>query len=273
MIHESCLWWREKTSAKRRCEGRSTTEGEIVNLQQARDATALGHTLSIRHALRFYAPAILWTFLFSTGNVMVGFDPQLTGILIAIPQFQRQYGQFFNGSYVVKAEWQSAFNLGAPLGAVPGLLLAELMDGLLIGGYTVVVPTHISEIAPAVLRGIATALINIFQVSGQLICSAVLHATRSRKDRWSYVRKCKDNEQARKALDRLTTKGIDTDTLLANIILTIQLEEAQHDEVRCVDLFKGSDRRRTIISTPKFSVARLLSLAIASNAFGLGLAS
>jgi sugar porter (SP) family MFS transporter len=329
----------------------STAEGTILDLQQARDATAIEHTLSIKQALRVYAPAIVWTFLFSMGNVMVGFDPQLVGTLVAIPEFQKQYGHPYDGAYVVRAQWQSAFNLGAPLGAILGsyfiswpldklgrrwtlgicsvgsivavaiqvsgqtkvqLLIAELFNGLFIGGYSVVVPTYISEITPVVLRGVATASINICQVAGQLVCSGILAGTQNRGDRWSYgipmacqwffpvaifigvfmspespwwlVRQGK-NDEARKALDRLTTTEIDTDTLLANIVLTTQLENAQHAEVRFMDLFKGPDRRRTIITTMAFctqvfsGTAFVISYCVyffelaglgTANAFGLG---
>jgi MFS family permease len=296
----------------------SLNEGSIVNLQQARDATAIEHTLSIKQALRVYSPAIVWTILFSLGNVMVGFDPQLTGTLIAIPEFQKQYGHMYDGAYTVKAQWQSAFNLSAPLGAIIGsyafaypldrwgrrltlgmcsvgsmvsvalqvsgqskeqLLIAEILNGLFIGGYSVVVPTYISEITPVVLRGVATASINIFQVAGQLICSGVLAGTQNRPDRWSYgipfacqwffpvaifigvffapespwwLARQGKTERARHELDRLTTNDIDTDTLLANIVLTTQLEAMQHSEVRFMDMFRGSNRRRTIISTMAF---------------------
>ncbi|KAI1624125.1 hypothetical protein EDD37DRAFT_630235 [Exophiala viscosa] len=329
----------------------SRTQGDVVNLQQARDATAIEHTLSIKQALRVYAPAIIWVMLFSMGNVMVGFDPQLTGTLIAIPQFQRQYGHLFEGAYVVKAQWQSAFNLGAPLGAIIGsyfigwpldrwgrrwalgacsvgsiiavaiqtsgqskvqLLLAELLNGLFIGGYSVVVPTYISEITPVVLRGVATASINIFQVAGQLVCSGILAGTENRPDRWSYdipfacqwffplvifvgvffapespwwLARQGKNEAARKALDRITTKEIDTETLLANIILTTELEEAQMLGARFVDIFKGSDLRRTIIASMAFCIQVFSGTAFVigycvyffelaglgtSSAFGLG---
>lgn len=298
----------------------SVSEGSIANLEQARDATAIEHTLSIKDALKFYGPAIIWTFIFSMGNVMVGFDPQLVGTLIAIPQFQKQYGYLYQGSYVVKAQWQSAFNLGAPLGAILGsyfigwpldrwgrrwalglcsmgsiiavaiqfsgqtkvqLLIAELMNGLLIGGYSVVVPTYISEITPVVLRGMATASINIFQVAGQLVCSGILIGTQNRPDRWSYdipfacqwffpvvilaavffapespwwlVRQGRSAD-AHRALDRLTTKDINTDTLVAHIQLTTQIEDMEHQGVHYVDMFKGTNLRRTLISVMVFCI-------------------
>lgn len=195
---------------------------------QAEEATAAEHALSIKDAIRLYTPAIFWSLLFALGVVVAGFDPQIVGTLVAIPQFQQNFGGYDDsyGGYIVKAQWQSAFNLGVPVGSVIGalgigipmdrwgrkwaiagccvlsiiavaiqfstdkskiqLVTAELTNGLVIGAYPVLAPAYISEVSPVVLRGIFTATVNTAYVTGQLIASGVLAGTQARPNKWSY---------------------------------------------------------------------------------------
>jgi MFS transporter, SP family, general alpha glucoside:H+ symporter len=168
----------------------STSYGksEIYTVEQAQAAAQTQHELTLREALKLYRPAIGWSFLFSLGVIMAGFDPQLVGTLVAIPTFQKTFGhQIADGSYVVQAQWQSAFNLGVPVGQVigalgvgwplerigrrwtlaicccitcvavalqsssqnkPQILIAELVNGVVLGAYPVIAPTYISEVTP-----------------------------------------------------------------------------------------------------------------------------
>lgn len=175
--------------------------GDVTVIKQARDARATEHNLSLGEAFVSYRSAIGWAFVFSLGVIMAGFDPQLVGTLIAIPAFQRDFGvELADGSYVVQAKWQSAFNLGVPVGQVvgafgvgwplekigrrwtlagcctvtlitvalqtssqnrPQILIAELINGIVLGAYPVIAPTYISEVTPVVFRGIGAAFINL----------------------------------------------------------------------------------------------------------------
>lgn len=47
--------------------------GDVV-VDRARDATLVEHSLTVREAFRLYRPAIGWSFLFSLGVIMAGFD-------------------------------------------------------------------------------------------------------------------------------------------------------------------------------------------------------
>lgn len=303
---------------------------DVLNADTA--FTAAQHALSVKDGFRLYAPAIGWAFLFSLGVIMagmstfvllrqdsktnssLGFDPQLVGTLIAIPQFQKDFGQPYDGGYLVSAPWQSAFNLGVPVGQVvgsfgvgyplerigrrwtlaicciisviavaiqfsaqnrPQILVAELVNGVVLGAYPVIAPTYISEVTPVVLRGIGAAFVNLSFVIGQLVASGVLAGTESRQDRWSYdipfacqwifpiailvalpfspespwwlVRRG-EMEKAERALVRLTHSSVDHAAILANIKLTTELEIAESSAaVGFSECFKGTDLRRTVI--------------------------
>ena len=300
-------------------------ESEMFNHEQARQAIQEQHDLTFKEALKLYQPAIGWSFLFSLGVIMAGFDPQLVGTLVAIPTFQKQFGQALSdGSYVVQAQWQSAFNLGVPVGQVvgalgvgipleqigrrwtlacccittciavtlqsssqnkPQILVAELVNGIVLGAYPVIAPTYISEVTPVVFRGIGAAFINLSFVIGQLVASGVLAGTQTRTDRWSYdipflcqfifpliilallpfcpespwhlVRRNKIDE-AERSLVRLMHSPLNVKANLAHIQLTTALELEERESSSFMDCFRGSDRRRTIISVMVYAIQPLV---------------
>jgi SP family general alpha glucoside:H+ symporter-like MFS transporter len=300
--------------------------GKVLLTQQAQDARVTEHELSIKDTFRLYPKAIAWSFLFSLGVIMAGFDPQLVGTLIAIPRFQHDFGiQLPDGSFVVQAQWQSAFNLGVPVGQVigsfsvgyplekigrrwtlacscmitclavalqtsaqnrPQILIAELINGIVLGAYPVIAPTYISEVTPVVFRGIAAAFVNLSFVIGQLVASGVLAGCQTRDDRWAYdipfaiqlvfpliilalLPFCPESpwwlvrrgeyEKAERSLKRLTHESVDTDALLAHIKLTHVLEELATETSTFLDCFRNTDRRRTIISIMVYAIQPLVA--------------
>lgn len=303
-----------------------TVVAEVLLTQKVQDARTTEHELSIKDTFRYYRPAIGWSFLFSLGVIMAGFDPQLVGTLIAIPRFQHDFGvQLPDGSFVVQAQWQSAFNLGVPVGQVigsfgvgyplekigrrwtlaiccmitclavalqtssqnrPQILIAELVNGVVLGAYPVIAPTYISEVTPVVFRGIAAAFVNLSFVIGQLIASGVLAGCQTREDRWAYdipfatqfvfpvfilalLPFCPESpwwlarrgefEKAERSLNRLTHESVDTKALLAHIRLTTTLEDMETETSTFLDCFKNTDLRRTVIAIMVYAIQPLVA--------------
>jgi len=299
--------------------------GDVAVVKGARDARNVEHNLSLKDAFTAYRPAIGWAFVFSLGVIMAGFDPQLVGTLIAIPRFQHDFGvQLPDGSFVVQAKWQSAFNLGVPVGQVvgafsvgwplqkfgrrwtlagccvvtlitvalqtssqnrPQILVAELVNGVVIGAYPVTAPTYISEVTPVVFRGIASAFINLSFVIGQLVASGVLAGCQARTDRWAYdipfatqlifpliilalLPFCPESpwwlvrrgevRKAERSLQRFTNGSVDTIALLAHIELTTAIENAETEQSRFIDCLKKTDLTRTIICTMVYAIQPLV---------------
>lgn len=298
---------------------------DVSIAKQANDARLAEHNLTLKEACIHYRAAIGWSFLFSLGVVMAGFDPQLVGTLVAIPQFQHDFGvELADGSFVVQAQWQSAFNLGVPVGQVlgafgigwplekvgrrwtlamccvitlitvaiqtsaqnrPQILIAELVNGIVLGAYPVIAPTYISEVTPVVFRGIAAAFVNLSFVIGQLVASGVLAGCQSRGDRWAYdipfltqiifpviilalLPFCPESpwwllrrgevEKAQRSLKRLVDDTVDSSILLAHIQLTTSIEDIETEHARFIDCFKKTDLRRTIICIMVYAIQPLV---------------
>jgi SP family general alpha glucoside:H+ symporter-like MFS transporter len=61
-----------------------------------------------------YPWACAWCVYATWCIVLVSFDIQAGGSVLGIPEFRKDFGYAFDGSYVLDAKWQSAFN-AAPI--------------------------------------------------------------------------------------------------------------------------------------------------------------
>ncbi|KZO96263.1 maltose permease [Calocera viscosa TUFC12733] len=148
------------------------------------------------------------------------------------------------------------------------------------GIFTTVASSYCAEISPLQLRGITTGAVNEWIVVGQFISSCVIKGTGEINSSWAYkiplaiqwvfpvlillglpfipespwyfVRK-EDDVKAKRSLQRLIgNTGADLDLHLAQIKETIELEERLAGQAKWIDLFKGTDLRRTWITAMVF---------------------
>ncbi|THZ54970.1 putative maltose permease [Aureobasidium pullulans] len=152
--------------------------------------------------------------------------------------------------------------------------------------YGSIGPLCTSEVAPVVLRGIATAGVNLGIAIGQLLSNAAVAGFGERDDHWAYrgpfalqllfavfllvllpfapespwwlVKKGKI-EQAKKALEKLYGANVDIDNKLAALQSTVS-NETRDGEVNFVDCFKGTNRIRTFISMGVFACQHLVGI-------------
>lgn len=170
--------------------------------------------------------AVLWSLLLSTAVIMEGFDIVLIQNLLAVDSFQRTFGQQMpDGSYELKAAWQSGLTNGAIIGEMIGLAMngiladrygfkktmigglvaitgfifipffatniVQLLIGLIVMGipwgiFQTLTTTYAAEVCPTNLRPYLTTYVNLCWVIGQFLASAVLVGTQSRSDEWAY---------------------------------------------------------------------------------------
>lgn len=87
-------------------------------------ATEIEHQMTFMEGLKLYPASIGWSAFFSMGVIMTAFDPQLLGSLFATPSFQKDFGYYFEDSYIISAPWQTGLGMGNPIGQVVGALAA-----------------------------------------------------------------------------------------------------------------------------------------------------
>ncbi|KAJ5929910.1 hypothetical protein N7466_005403 [Penicillium verhagenii] len=179
----------------------------------------------------------------------------------------------------------------------PGMLLAgKIINGLSLGFFLTLGSTYASEIAPTALRPSLTAAVNLFINAGQLTaiglgntrfailtpasykvifaaqwsfpCFIALASIFMPESPWYLCRKG-HIEQAKKSLRRLHLKTTNTDMILAEIQASIASENAianLQKDTSYLDCFKGTDWRRTRISSGMFAVQQFTGIAFYSQA-------
>lgn len=147
----------------------------------------------------------------------------LMGNFLALPAFANRYGVLdpATGEHVIVAEWQSALQMGGPLGALTGVFLAgpitsyigyrwatigglmclnafilifyfgdslavmfvsQLLEGIPWGIFIANAPAYCSEIVPLKLRAPATQMLQMFWAIGSIIVGGVTYKYNNLED-------------------------------------------------------------------------------------------
>lgn len=72
------------------------------------------HELTVIQSIRNRPLTFAWAFLAVISCLLVSFEGQAAGMVLGIPGFRKDFGHEFEGSYVLDADWQSAF-YGGPI--------------------------------------------------------------------------------------------------------------------------------------------------------------
>jgi SP family general alpha glucoside:H+ symporter-like MFS transporter len=159
--------------------------------------------------------------------------------------------------------------------SLPVFLVGQLLEGIPWGFFIANAPAYASEIAPLPLRGACTAFLQMCWAIGSIIVGATTYVLNQRPDQWAYripfavqwifptpllilvffapespwwlVRRGR-HEQALKSIERLGRRSAGTahDTL-AMMVRTVEIESKTMASPTYLDLFKGTDLRRTLI--------------------------
>ncbi|KAH8655328.1 general substrate transporter [Xylariales sp. PMI_506] len=183
------------------------------------------HELGKIQSFKRYPLACAWS-LFAVWTVLlVSFENQASGSILSIPKFRQDFGYLYGSSYVLHANWQSAFT-GAPLasaivgclgsgfvadyfGRKPVLIAAlavsyaaismefvattnelffggKFLNGFATGTIATVCVSYIGEVAPLAFRGVFTCLVGFSYVLGPLVSAIIVNQTGSLNSRWAY---------------------------------------------------------------------------------------
>jgi SP family general alpha glucoside:H+ symporter-like MFS transporter len=202
-------------------------KGTGVDKAGAIEAENAEHNMGVLEAVRQYPMATWWAFVMSCTIIMESFCVFLMGNFLALPAFANDYGIWDpkTEEYVVEAKWQSALQVGGPLGALigvflagpitsrvgyrwatigglmalnafififffakslPVMLVAQLLEGVPWGIFIANAPAYCSEIVPMRLRAPATQMLQMFWAIGSIIVGGVAYNYEARLDDWAY---------------------------------------------------------------------------------------
>ncbi|KAH8647746.1 general substrate transporter [Xylariales sp. PMI_506] len=183
------------------------------------------HELGVIDSFRRYPAACAWALFTVWTILLVSFENQASGNILSIPAFREDFGYLYEGSYVLYANWQSAFSGGALASAVIGSLSAgflsdlfgrkrvlivcvllsyaaislefvattnamffggKLFNGFVTGTIAATCVAYMGEIVPLALRGIFTCLIGFSYSFGPLVAAIIINYTGTVETRWAY---------------------------------------------------------------------------------------
>jgi SP family general alpha glucoside:H+ symporter-like MFS transporter len=176
-----------------------------------------------------------------------------------------------------------------------GLLTAgQFLEGIPWGFFIANSPAYASEIVPLALRGATTATLQMSWSIGSIIVAAVTYCYNKRNDEWAWraplalqwlfptplliliflgpespwwlIRNGRRAE-ALKSIKRLGDKNPEqAEQTLAMIERTVTIEREMGGEPTLLDLFKGTDLRRTLITCGMYASQNLAGNLIANQA-------
>ncbi|KAK5057779.1 hypothetical protein LTR84_011780 [Exophiala bonariae] len=194
-------------------------------IEQAQIAAAEEHNLSVWGALTQNKKVVFWCIFFAFSAIGWGFDAQVNGGMVGVPQFRRTFGYISEDGPVIPASWLAGFNSISSVGQFfggfacswvsdrigrkgsllvglvvvtggifgelfatsrPAFLIGKLILGIGLGFYLTIGPLYCSEVAPVVIRGMVTGGINFAIVIGQLLSNAVIKGFGGREDNWAF---------------------------------------------------------------------------------------
>jgi SP family general alpha glucoside:H+ symporter-like MFS transporter len=197
-----------------------------LHIEDARDATAKEHSLSLWDTFKVYRRAVFWSACISFSCVMEGYDCNLISSFYALPAFQQKYGiPLGDGSYTISANWQLGISIAANGGMIIGgafggyiveftgyrrlflgayiclagcifitffapsieiLFAGELLCGICWGVFSCLVNAYGSEILPAKLRTFLLMFVEMCWAIGNLVSAGVLYAFVGNTTKWAY---------------------------------------------------------------------------------------
>ncbi|KAL9080202.1 MAG: hypothetical protein Q9157_000985 [Trypethelium eluteriae] len=208
--------------------------------------------------------------------------------------------------YTIPTKWQSALFQSGQCGAFIGVFLAgpadslaalvigQAFEGVPWGFFIANSPAYASEIVPLSLRSTVTATLQMSWSIGNIIVAAATYGYQNRNDQWSWrvplalqwifptpllilvflapespwwlVRRGR-KEQALRSIRRLsrisTTNAEET---LAVIERTVEIEAQMGGAPSLLDLLKGTDLRRTLITCLMYASQNFAGNLIANQA-------
>ncbi|RHZ53853.1 hypothetical protein CDV55_101968 [Aspergillus turcosus] len=244
----------ETTESKGELEGDVKHDEILVNpdlMNEAVDGENREHKMGMLAAVRSHPWACFWAFIMCFTIVMESFDMFLNGNFVAQGAFQQKYGvRLEDGSYAIPTRWQSALFQSGQCGAFVGVFLAGPVTNRLGYRWTTIL---------ALILMNATIFISFFTPLLILIFLAP-------ESPWWLIRHgCK--KEALTSIKCLGAKSQEhAQQTLAMIERTVKIEEQMGGTPTLLDLLKGTDLRRTIITCLMYASQNFAGNLIANQA-------
>ncbi|KAK9852440.1 hypothetical protein MYU51_008209 [Penicillium brevicompactum] len=80
--------------------------------------------LPLMQAVRLYPKIVGCAFGLALAFLLTGYDTVILGTITAVPYFKHEFGELYNGSYIIPASWLSVWSAIGPVGSMVGAVNA-----------------------------------------------------------------------------------------------------------------------------------------------------
>jgi MFS family permease len=80
--------------------------------------------IPLLQAVRLYPKIVACAFGLALAFLLTGYDTVILGTITAVPYFKQEFGEFYNGSYIIPATWLSVWSAIGPVGSMVGAVNA-----------------------------------------------------------------------------------------------------------------------------------------------------
>lgn len=75
-----------------------------------------------------YPKIVAYSFGLALAFLLTGYDTVILGTITAVPYFKREFGELYNGTYIIPSSWLSVWSAIAPIGSMVGAAAAGWMQ-------------------------------------------------------------------------------------------------------------------------------------------------
>ncbi|KAF2629380.1 MFS general substrate transporter [Macroventuria anomochaeta] len=137
-------------------EGKSNYTGEQIfevdshaNSQASSEASDNSRTLW--QNVKKYRKVIYVTFGLTSAILLYGYDNVVVGTVSAMPVFQRDFGIFYEGKWILPSTWLALWNVASPIGAMCGSVFGGWLQDKIGRRLALAISSFLSALAVAIM--------------------------------------------------------------------------------------------------------------------------
>ncbi|RYO79951.1 hypothetical protein DL766_009082 [Monosporascus sp. MC13-8B] len=128
-----------------------TTEAITEDTSSDRNSVKNDEDLPLGQAIRRYPRVAGYCLALTTAILLWGYDLVVVGSITAVPAFQRDFGELFNGDYIFPATWLSLWLSFGPLGSTLGSVTGGWLQDRIGRRHSLMIGSIISAIAVVII--------------------------------------------------------------------------------------------------------------------------